>query len=372
MARFQRGQIHERLPRRSRLTAGLIGAVVAARGVIRAADIGAHAAETVQGHQGRLGGIGALQPRGPGADRGAGGDFGGHVEGGVDHQIEFRRADHLFELGVRPVDEILSRTRRRRFPHLRATGHGRRLLRRSNGAGLDHRLQHQGGTLGGGLGVFDGVVVGGRFHQRGQHGGLADGQSRRGGVEIALRRRLDAVGAGAEIHPAEIQAEDLVLAVCLLQFRGVDQLLALALQGAVGTEEQVFRQLLGDGRSALRGVAGSQIGDDGAGDAHGIEAGVVVKPPILDGDEGGRHIRRQARHVHRRRIAPAAHADQGSGPIEIGHLRIALDRGQGSHARDVQAEGGDETKHAGWLRKEGWGSRPSSVAPIGERQHNFR
>ncbi len=66
-----------------------------------------------------------------------------------------------------------------------------------------------------------------------------------------MRRSLDAVRPLAEIDAAEIEPEDLLLGVFLLQLDGVDQLLALPLQGTVGGEEEVSGQLLGDGRSAF-------------------------------------------------------------------------------------------------------------------------
>ena len=49
----------------------------------------------------------------------------------------------------------------------------------------------------------------GDLHQAGQHRGLGERHLARRLAEIALRRRLDAIGAGAEIDAVEIELEDL-------------------------------------------------------------------------------------------------------------------------------------------------------------------
>src|SRR6185295_981154 len=74
----------------------------------------------------------------------------------------------------------------------------------------------------------------------------------RGLAEVALRRRLDAVSAGAEIDAVEIEVEDLVLGIFPLEPYREDHLLQLALHGALLRQEQVLGELLRDGRAALR------------------------------------------------------------------------------------------------------------------------
>jgi hypothetical protein len=171
-------------------------------------------------------------------------------------------------------------------------------------------------------------------------------------VEVALRRRLDAVGAGAEVGAAEVEGEDLLLGVGPLQLHRVEQLLRLALGRAVVGQEQVARQLLGDGRGALRGAALADVGDDGAGDAQGVEAGVLVEAPVLDGHEGGGHIGRQPGEVGRGREPSAAHAQDRPRSIEVGDLRLALDlgqSGQGGRLRE-QGRGHEQGRHLKRLR----------------------
>jgi hypothetical protein len=174
-------------------------------------------------------------------------------------------------------------------------------------------------------------AVGRRLQHGGQHGGFAEGEARGRLVEIALGRRLDPIGAGPEIDPAQIEGEDLPLGVLLLQLHRQHQLLGLALHGAVGVEEQVPRQLLGDGRGAFLGAAIAQIGDDGPRDPQGVEPRVRIEPSVLDGDEGGGHIGRQPGEIRGRGEPSAPDAQHGARAVHIGHLRVPPDLRQARH-----------------------------------------
>ena len=70
-------------------------------------------------------------------------------------------------------------------------------------------------------------------------------------AEIFLRRRLDPVGARAEIDAIEIEFEDLVLGIFALEPERQDRLLDLARERPLLGEEQVLGELLGQGRAAL-------------------------------------------------------------------------------------------------------------------------
>ena len=84
-------------------------------------------------------------------------------------------------------------------------------------------------------------------------------------AEVAPRRRVDAIGAGAEIDAVEVELEDLVLGKAELQPEREDHLLHLALEGALRREEQVLGELLGQRRAALHHAAGGEVDDRGAG-----------------------------------------------------------------------------------------------------------
>ena len=60
-----------------------------------------------------------------------------------------------------------------------------------------------------------------------------------------------------------IGGQDLVLAVMDLQQQGHDQLIELALQGALVIQEKILHQLLGQGAAALYHLAGTDIGKHG-------------------------------------------------------------------------------------------------------------
>jgi hypothetical protein len=134
----------------------------------------------------------------------------------------------------------------------------------------------------------------------------------------------------------------------VLQLHRQHQFLRLALECAVRGEEEEARKLLGDRRCALGGAALAKIGDNGAGDAQGIEPGVRIEAPVLDGDEGGGNVGRQPGQVDGRAIASAADAQQSAGAIDIQDLRVAPDRRQGGQIqrRRQEREGGDQGEQA--------------------------
>src|SRR3546814_10399537 len=67
---------------------------------------------------------------------------------------------------------------------------------------------------------------------------------------VELRRRGDAVGAVAEERLVQVQLEDLVLAQLALHLHRQQHFGELAGVGDLGAEEELARDLLGDGRPA--------------------------------------------------------------------------------------------------------------------------
>ncbi len=130
-------------------------------------------------------------------------------------------------------------------------------------------------------------------------------------AEIAPRRRLDAIGARAEIDPVEIHFEDLVLGVLLLQPQREQHFLHLALQRPVGLQEQVLRQLLGQRRAALREAAMHQVGRHGAGQADRVDAEMRIEAAVLDRHHRLRDI---GRHLVQPDRLAAGHAAIGEQP----------------------------------------------------------
>ena len=67
-------------------------------------------------------------------------------------------------------------------------------------------------------------------------------------AEESSRRGVDAIGAAAEIDAVEVELEDLVLGEFALEREREDRFLDLAPEAAVVGQEDVARELLGDGR----------------------------------------------------------------------------------------------------------------------------
>ncbi len=94
-----------------------------------------------------------------------------------------------------------------------------------------------------------------------------------------------------------------------------------------GRQEQVARQLLGDGRAApQRAVGMHQVVAARADDAPGVEAEVMVELPVLDGHEGAGHIGRQRIQIDRGGVLAASDRDQRAGAIQVGDRGLALDQ----------------------------------------------
>jgi hypothetical protein len=217
-----------------------------------------------------------------------------------------------------------------------------------DGAGLDHLGDHQPGARRGAFGVVDRVEGRRRVEDGSEDRRLGDGDVAGGLAEELLRCLLHPDGAGAEIGPVEIELEDLVLGEPVLQPQGEDGFLELALVGAVGLEEQVLGQLLGDGRAALDDAAGLLVGDEGAHQADGIDAEVMLEAAVLDGDDGFGHVARQLADAHLVAEERAAfghhmavgrqqhHAGLALGQLEeAAFVEIVVDVGRGADADDA-------------------------------------
>ena len=178
-------------------------------------------------------------------------------------------------------------------------------------AHLDQRLV---AVLAGEVDVVVGGVLRRVAHQPGEHRGLADGDVLDLLAEVRARRRGDAVRAVPEVDVVEVDLEDLGLRELALEAHREDQLLHLAadllrllelrdllvghqtLDGAdclLADEQRLLDDLLGQGRGALLDVAvGAEVEPGGAHDADEIEAGVLVEPVVLGGQERGDQVLR--------------------------------------------------------------------------------
>ncbi len=96
----------------------------------------------------------------------------------------------------------------------------RRALLGGQNARFDHGRQHDFRAGLSEVGIPHRVVAGGRFQKARHHGGLVHRQVFGRPAEVALRRRFDAVGAGAEIDAVQIEAENLIFGEALLKLNG--------------------------------------------------------------------------------------------------------------------------------------------------------
>ena len=220
-------------------------------------------------------------------------------------------------------------------------------LRFGDEFGVRHRGEHGLGAL---LGAFRIAVrrqPRRRFDEAREHRGLGQRDVLGGFAEIALRRRLDAIGAGAEIDPVEVEFENLGFGMLALQPEREFDFLQLALQRALLGQEQVLGELLGQRRAALRNAAMQDVGDGRAHDAERIDAVMRIEPAVLDGDEGLRQIGRQilqrdigAGHFAARRQHAAVEADDLDGRRPFRNFE-RLDRRQMRADPDDDADHGD-------------------------------
>ncbi len=137
--------------------------------------------------------------------------------------------------------------------------------------------------------LADGMEVARLLGKRGQVGGFGNRELVEGLAEVDLRGGGDAVGVLAEEDLVEIELEDLVLAQAVLEAGGEDDLLDLALAGAVTGQEEVLHHLLGDRRGAPQPAAVEGAVVDGGDDAAGVEAVMRVEVLVLGRDEGLLH-----------------------------------------------------------------------------------
>ncbi len=117
--------------------------------------------------------------------------------------------------------------------------------------------------------------------------------------EKAHRRRFGTVQAIAEIDFVQIQLEDLVLRVGPLEPRGEQDFPEFPAQRFVSVEKTLSRQLLRDGAPALRPPSSSQVSEDRAEYADGINAVVFVEPLILDRQD---RLGQERRHLRERHV----------------------------------------------------------------------
>ncbi len=234
------------------------------------------------------------------------------VDGGLHHHVLLDAADVIGEHIHHPIGDVVAaplqlivRSRRRRV----ARGLG--LVGRDETL-VGHRGEDQHGALVRRLRVLVRRVAARRRQNASERCRLRQRQVARIDVEVDVGGGLDAVGARTEIDPVQIHIQYLVLGVVRLQPKREDHLLHLALQRALGRQEHVLGELLGQRRAALHHAAGEDVLGDGAQKPDRIDAMVGAEAAVFDRDHRVRDVGRQIGERDRLPAGVTTIADQAA------------------------------------------------------------
>ena len=165
-----------------------------------------------------------------------------------------------------------------------------------------------------------GCVGGGGLDDARQQRALGDRQLRGGLVEVHSRRRLDAVGAVAEVDGVQIGLQNLPLVHHLLQLERQHHLLRLPRQGFRAGQVGQLDELLGDGGRALGKAHRPQVLPKCPEDPVQVHAVVTVEAQVLRGDEGLLHLLRH--RLQRHPLAPGLPRQRAHRvTVAVEHLR---------------------------------------------------
>jgi hypothetical protein len=328
VAGLEAGEEHDRLERGARLAQRLGGAVKLAVIVVAPAHHGAHGAVRRDGDDGALLHVFLRAVEGEMLGQRAFGHFlEAQIEGGGDDEIAVGRADETVDLVQDPIDEVTAmEIAAGGFHHrqgLRAAGGGGLGGLRRDHAGLDHQRQRHGGAGGGLAGIVRRVVARRRAQEPREHRSLVDAELARLAAEVAFRCGFDAEGTGAHVHAVEIDREDLVLGELLFEAQRQQGFADLAAVGALRRQEQIARDLLGDGGRALGIAALTQVLHQRARDADGVDAEMGVEAAVFHREEGAGHILGQLIEAHRATVDVADGGDLSAARVHQGDVRAA-------------------------------------------------
>ena len=128
-----------------------------------------------------------------------------------------------------------------------------------------------------------------RLRQRGEVGSLRQRQFVDRLVEVDQRGSGDAVRAKSQEDFVQIEFEDLVLRISALDAHRQQRFLDLAGERHLVGQKEVLRDLLRDGRGALRAAIRAiilRVDDAGARHAVKVEPAVLVEALVFRGEEG--------------------------------------------------------------------------------------
>ncbi len=130
-----------------------------------------------------------------------------------------------------------------------------------------------------------------RFRNAGEQSGFVQRQVLRLFVEVNLSARFDAVRVRPEKNVVRVQLHDLLLRVVTLDLKRQQPLVYLATISLLFCEKQILSKLLRQGRATFHFFRG-QVFPRRAGNAHRVDADVIVKARVLDGEDRVLHYGR--------------------------------------------------------------------------------
>ena len=163
-------------------------------------------------------------------------------------------------------------------------------------------------------------------------------------AEVGSRRRLDSVGAVAEVDRVQVSREDLFLRPLVRQLICQCRLAELLEDRAVGLGlERVLDELLLDRRGALDRAFVHDVLDERAGDPADVDAAVRLKALVLDRDHRLLDDRGDLRGRHDHPVLLADYPDRVAEIVEQHGALGVLQLGELGQRRQV---GGDSDEHA--------------------------
>ena len=157
---------------------------------------------------------------------------------------------------------------------------------------LPELLEHERAPFGGALGVTKRRVSLRRLREASERGSLSE-RELAGALAVVVSRGLfHPVDAVTEVDRVEVEVEDVLLGQVLLELPREDDLLDLALDGALGREHEVLDDLLRDRRGALHADVETHGVVERADHAEPVDPLVLHEIGILGGHEGVAHVQR--------------------------------------------------------------------------------
>ena len=168
---------------------------------------------------------------------------------------------------------------------------------------LLHSIGDFGPTVLGDFGETEGVVEHWVADEPGEQRALFGRELVGLDAVVLLGRRLDAVGAVAEVHGVEVALEDLLLRHLRLESHREHCLLELSVHVLLRRQQRVLHQLLGDRGAALTDAAGRDVGGERPPQGAEVDTAVLVEAVVLDVEHGlddrGGHVVELDRHAPR-------------------------------------------------------------------------